>query len=99
MYMLNYKKNVAYPELSERLLKGLEELSTKMQLKFNVSKVDKEKEDLIAQQAKQNIEQQKKSVELKQGVMHSQQSKTNIELERKLLTEQNERQYREWKAR
>jgi len=93
------QKNVAYPELSERLLKGLEDLSTKMQLKFNVSKVDKEKEQLISQKAKQNIEHQKKSVEMKQGLMNSQQQKTNIEQERKLLAEQNERQYREWKAR
>jgi hypothetical protein len=93
------QKNVAYPELSERLLKGLEDLSTKMQLKFNVSAAEKQKEQLLTAKAKKNIEQQKKSVELKKTLINSQQLKTNVEQERRLLAEQNEKQYREWKAR
>jgi len=54
------QKNVAYPELSERFLKGLEELSTKMQMKFNVTSAEKEKEQLLTQKAIKGVEQQKK---------------------------------------
>jgi len=93
------QKNVAYPELSERLLKGLEDLSTKMQLEFNVSSAEKEKEQLLTRRARENIEQQKKSAELQKAVMNSQQLQTNVGQEKRILAEQNERQYSEWKSR
>jgi hypothetical protein len=93
------QKNVAYPEISERFLKGLEELSTKMQMKFNVSSVEKEKEQLLTQKAGRNVEQQRKHVELQKALSTSSQLQTNVESEKRLLQEQNERQAREWKER
>jgi len=94
-----FQKNVAYPELSDRLLRGLEELSTKMQLQFNLSAAEKEKEQLRMQEARSDVEQQKKDAELQRTLMTTQQHKTNVEQEKGLLLEQNEKQSREWKAR
>jgi len=93
------QKNVAYPEISERFLKGLEELSTKMQMKFNVTSVEKEKEQLLTQKARKGVEQEKRNVELQRALGTSQQIKTNTESEKRLLAEQNEKQAREWKER
>jgi len=93
------QNNVAYAELSERLLKGLEELSSKKGLEFGLSDTEKEKEQLLLQGSRKNIEQQKKSSELQEAVINTQQVQTNLDTERKLLAEQNERQAREWKSR
>jgi len=93
------QKNVAYAELAEILLKGLEELSQKMQLKFNVSDAEKEKEQLILEKERKNVEQAKKDSKLQEAFTNSQQLRTNVESERNLLAEQNERQTRDWKAK
>jgi len=93
------QKNVAYPELAEQLLKGLNDLSTKMQLKFNVSAAEKEKEQLLTKRARENVEQQKKTAELQRTMQNSEQQQTNVEQEKRILAEQAEKQYREWKSR
>jgi len=93
------QKNVAFHDLSERLAKGVEALSTKLGLQFGLSAAEKEKELLLAIEYRKNMEQQKKQAELQKGLMGSQQLQTNVETERKLLAEQSERQFREWKAR
>jgi len=61
------QKNVAFPELSESLLKGLEELSTKMQLKFNVSAAGKEKEQLLATRAKKILNSKRRMLSYKKA--------------------------------
>jgi len=70
-----------------------------MQLKFNVSAAEKEKEQLLTQKARKGVEQQKKNAELQKALLNSKQLKSNVEQERRLLAEQNEKQAREWKAR
>jgi len=91
--------NVAYPELSQGLFKGLEDLSSKVGLEFGLSATEKEKEQLLMEENRKSIEQQKRSAELQESLMHSQQFQGNVEMERKLLAEQNEKQAREWKSR
>jgi membrane-bound lytic murein transglycosylase len=93
------QKNVAYPELSESFLKSLEDLSTKKGLEFNLSKNEREKENVIMAQSRKNVEQQKKSQEFEESTMNSQQVQKNLDTERRLLQEQNEKQEREWKSR
>jgi len=79
------QKNVGFPELSERLLKGVEDLSTRLGLKFGLSAAEKEKEQLLSAEARKNVEQQKKNAELQKALMGSQQLQTNVEQEKKTL--------------
>jgi len=93
------QENVAYPELSEQIFKGIEELSIQMQLTFHVSQAEQEKEQLVLETLRQNVEQQKKGAALQASLMNTQQFTTNIESEKNLLAEQTEKQLRDWKQK
>jgi hypothetical protein len=91
--------NVAYPELAERLLRGLETLSNKLGLEFNLTDQEKEKERILLAEHRKSVEQQKKRAEMEESLMATHQIQMNLEMEKRLLMEQNEKQAREWKAR
>jgi hypothetical protein len=93
------QNSVAYPELSAKFLKSLEDLSNKKGLEFNLSETEKEKEKLIMAEGKKNVDLQKKHQEGQEAVMNSQQVQKNIETERRLFQEQSEKQAREFKER
>jgi len=80
------QKNVAFPELSERLLTGVKDLSTKLGLTFGLSAAEKEKEELLAAEARKHVERQKKEAENQKALMDSQQRQTNVEQEKKTLS-------------
>jgi hypothetical protein len=93
------KNNVAYGELSERLLHGLEELSIKIGLEFKLSDTEKETERAFLADRRKTLEQQKKKAELDEALMNLQQVQRNLETEKRLLAEQTEKLAREWKAK
>jgi len=93
------QKSVAYPELSERFLKTLNNLYAKIELQFDISAVEKEKERLIAEAAQKEIENEKKNAELRQALMNKEQIETNVQNESDYIREISEKEYREMKER
>jgi len=93
------QKNVAYPELSEKFLKSLNNLATKVGLQFDISEVEKEKERLLAESAQKEIESEKKNAELQQGFMNKEQIETNVQNESDYLRQVSEKEYKEMKER
>jgi len=93
------QKSVVYPELSGRVMKQLDHLSTKKGLQFDISAAEKEKEKIIAESAKKEIENEKKNAELQQAYVNKNQVQTNVHSESDFLREQCERNYREMKER
>jgi len=54
------QKSVAYPELSSKFMKTLNHISTKTGLQFDISAAEKEKEEIMAEAAAREIENEKK---------------------------------------
>jgi hypothetical protein len=93
------KQNVAYPELSERLLEKMQDLSSKKGLQFDISEKEKEKERVLVNTAKKEIHNEKISAGLRQAVSHTQLHQSNLQQEIAYLREQSAREFREWKER
>jgi len=93
------QKSVACPELSERFLKTLNNLSTKVGLQFDISAVEKEKERLLAETAEKEIENEKRNTELQHSLINKEQIEANVHNESDYLKQLSEKEYREMKER
>jgi hypothetical protein len=93
------KTNVAFAELSKRLLTRLEGLSTKKGLQFDISASEKEKEKILAESALKEIENERMNAELREALINKSQVKSNLQDELNFLREQSEKEFREWKER